>query len=241
MTYGGERGHRRLTNSAFAVAPDLSIVSQYDKHHLVPFGEYVPLEKALHIHVIQAVVPDIGFFDPGETLEVFTLHAKVSPPGGGPATEAREVRYAPEICYDAIFPEMWRRLRPPGSGLPREPHQRRLVRLLVGLLPVPLDGDDARHRRRQGDGARRPTPASRPSSIRPVGILSRTGIGLIDTESDTASANSAVPPVLLEGEVPLLREHTPYVVIGDAFAYLCAVFAALACGWPPRRRAHAGR
>jgi apolipoprotein N-acyltransferase len=239
VTFGVQQGRRTLTNSAFAVGPGLEIVGQYDKHHLVPFGEYVPLEKALHVHVIQAVVPDIGFFDPGDSLQVFTLKAKVSPHAGEAPTEEREVRYAPEICYDAIFPEI-------GVGFSREDPD-----FLVNLTNDAWYGfSSASYQflsmvtiRAVEDGKAMVRPANTGISafIDPAGrIVSRTGIGLVDTENDTVTAENAVPPVLLEGNVPLLREHTPYVVIGDAFAYLCAAFAA-GLWLVARRRAHAGR
>jgi apolipoprotein N-acyltransferase len=238
VTFGVEHGRHRLTNSAFAVDQGVDIVGQYDKHHLVPFGEYVPLEKALHVHVIDAVVKDIGFFDPGDELQVFTLKAPVTPPGGGPTVE-REVRYAPEICYDAIFPEI-------GVGFSREDPD-----FLVNLTNDAWYGfSSASYQflsmvtiRAVEDGKAMVRPANTGISafIDPAGrIVSRTGIGLVDTEADTVNAENAVPPTMLEGQVPLLREHTPYVVIGDAFAYLCAAFAA-GLWLAARRRAHASR
>ncbi len=236
VTFGVQHGRRTLTNSAFAVGPDLQIVGQYDKHHLVPFGEYVPLEKALHLP-IHAVVPDIGFFDPGDSLDVFTLQANVTPPGGGAPTQPREVRYAPEICYDAIFPEI-------GVGFSREDPD-----FLVNLTNDAWYGfSSASYQflsmvtiRAVEDGKAMVRPANTGISafIDPAGrIVSRTGIGLIDTESDTADSSAAIPPAMLEGQVPLLRQHTPYVVIGDAFAYLCAAFAA-GLWLAARRRPHA--
>jgi apolipoprotein N-acyltransferase len=237
VTFGGEKGRRRLTNSAFAVGPNLDIVGQYDKHHLVPFGEYVPLEKALHVHLIEAVVPDIGFFDPGDTLDVFTLKAPVTLPNGG--TENRDVRYAPMICYDAIFPEI-------GVGFARADPD-----FLVNLTNDAWYGFSSASYQflsmvtiravETGKAMVRPANTGISAFIDPAGrIVSRTGIGLVDTESDTVSAENAVPPTMLEGQVPLLREHTPYVVIGDAFAYLCAAFAA-GLWLAARRRANASR
>jgi apolipoprotein N-acyltransferase len=215
VTFGIEHGHRLLTNSAFAVDGSEQIVAQYDKHHLVPFGEYVPLEKSLHLP-IHAVVPDIGFFDPGDDLQVFDLKA-----GAG----SRDVRYAPLICYDAIFPEI-------SSGFAREDPD-----FLVNLTNDAWYGFSSASYQflsmvtlraiETGKALVRPANTGISAFIDPAGrVVSRTGIGLVDTDADTVSTASAVPPVLLEGQVPLLRSHTPYVVLGDAFAYLCAAFAA---------------
>ncbi len=213
VTFGIEHGHRLLTNSAFAVDGSERILAQYDKHHLVPFGEYVPLEKTLHLP-IHAVVPDIGFFDPGDDLQVFTLHAGT-----------REVRYAPLICYDAIFPEI-------SAGFARQDPD-----FLVNLTNDAWYGFSSASYQflsmvtlraiETGKALVRPANTGISAFIDPAGrIVSRTPIGLVDTSADVVGTASAVPPVLLEGQVPLLRSRTPYVVIGDAFAYLCAAFAA---------------
>ncbi len=220
-TAGIIRGHRLLTNSAFAVGPGGDIEAQYDKHHLVPFGEYVPLEKTLHLP-IHAVVPDIGFFDPGDDLQVFSLPAASSativPAAAG---SVGAVSYAPLICYDAIFPEI-------SLGFARQDPD-----FFVNLTNDAWYGFSSASYQflsmvavravETGKAFVRPANTGISAFIDPAGrIVARTPLGLVDSPEDAVSAEAAVPPVLIEGNVPLLRAHTPYVEIGDAFAYLCA-------------------
>ncbi len=221
-TAGAFHGHRLLTNSAFAVGPGLAIADQYDKHHLVPFGEYVPLEKTLHLP-IHAVVPDIGFFDPGDDLQLFSL--RLPSPTAGPPAPPREVTYAPLICYDAIFPEI-------GVGFARESPQ-----FFVNLTNDAWYGFSSASYQflsmvtvravETGRAIVRPANTGISAFIDPAGrVTARTALGLVDSDRDSVGADAAVPPVLLEGQVPLLHGRTPYVEIGDAFAYLCAASAA---------------
>ena len=64
-------------------------VAQYDKHHLVPFGEYLPLEGLLRRAGLAQLAPYDDGFDKGAGPSTIAV--------GGPA-------FAPLICYEAIFP-----------------------------------------------------------------------------------------------------------------------------------------
>ena len=69
--------------------PQKPLLDVYDKHHLVPFGEYLPLEGLLTL---------LGISQLANIEDGFT-------PGPGPRTiEANGVRFAPLICFEDIFP-----------------------------------------------------------------------------------------------------------------------------------------
>jgi apolipoprotein N-acyltransferase len=80
-------GRLRIWNSLHALDTGAAIVATYDKHHLVPFGEYVPLR------------PLIGFAFPIAGAVDFSA-------GPGPATIdlAGLPPASPLICYEVIFP-----------------------------------------------------------------------------------------------------------------------------------------
>lgn len=77
----------RVWNSLQGIDPKGNVVVSFDKFHLVPFGEYVPLRWLLPIDKITPGMTDFSAGPGPRTLEV---------PGAPPVS--------PLICYEAIFP-----------------------------------------------------------------------------------------------------------------------------------------
>jgi len=88
------------TNSAVLLAASGARLFTYDKIHLVPFGEYVPLRKWLRF--AGKLTADIGDFAAGTRYQVGSL------PGG---------TFGAFICYEAIFPDEVRRFTAGGAEL----------------------------------------------------------------------------------------------------------------------------
>lgn len=77
---------RHLYNSLSAVDARARLLGTYDKAHLVPFGEYMPLRGLIPIRVVQGAVDFAA--GPGPVAMA---------PAGLPA-------FSPLICYEVIFP-----------------------------------------------------------------------------------------------------------------------------------------
>jgi apolipoprotein N-acyltransferase len=88
------------SNSAVLLGPAGERLFTYDKMHLVPFGEYVPLRRWLTF--AGRLTADISDFTPGNEYSVGDL------PGG---------RFAVFICYEAVFPNEVRRFAKNGADL----------------------------------------------------------------------------------------------------------------------------
>jgi apolipoprotein N-acyltransferase len=87
LTTGGER----YFNRAFLLNPEGQTIGSYDKAHLVPYGEYVPLRRFFPF--IGKMVPMVGDFAEGP------VGATVSLPEGA---------IGPLVCYESIFPYLSR-------------------------------------------------------------------------------------------------------------------------------------
>ncbi|PNX50768.1 MAG: apolipoprotein N-acyltransferase, partial [Thermoplasmata archaeon M9B2D] len=81
----------RLTNSAILLDKDGNTIGSYDKIHLVPFGEYVPLRNILFF--IDKMVEGVGDYVSGSEHTIFKA------PFGN---------FAPAICYELVFPSLIR-------------------------------------------------------------------------------------------------------------------------------------
>lgn len=97
---GGVRFQGNASNSAVLLDPSGQRQFTYDKIHLVPFGEYVPLRK--YLFFAHSLIDSIGDFTPGREYSVGLL------PGG---------RFSVFICYEAIFSSEIRRFAKNGAQL----------------------------------------------------------------------------------------------------------------------------
>jgi apolipoprotein N-acyltransferase len=81
----------KLFNSAYLISPNGESLSRYDKRHLVPFGEYIPLSKILFF--IEKMVAGIGDFVPGNDYTLFQIP---------------QAKFGVVICFEVVFPDLVR-------------------------------------------------------------------------------------------------------------------------------------
>ena len=84
-------GVKRYYNRSYLLTPLGHPPQYYDKVHLLPFGEYVPLKKLLFF--VSRLVPAAGDFDSGKSIS--------------PLCEGK-LCMGMLICYEALFPELAR-------------------------------------------------------------------------------------------------------------------------------------
>ena len=100
VTYRGPEQNRQYFNSAYFLDRNGTLAGVYDKMHLVPFGEYIPLKELFSF--MNTVSKDEDFFSPGSDYLVVTI-------GGHPANAI--------ICFEAVFPRLVRGFVQRGSRL----------------------------------------------------------------------------------------------------------------------------
>jgi apolipoprotein N-acyltransferase len=83
-------GGLRAYNSIYVIDHDASILGVYDKTHLVPFGEYLPLQSLLESIGLQQLTKVHGGFLAGTRRRLLTI--------------PRAPAALPLICYEIIFP-----------------------------------------------------------------------------------------------------------------------------------------
>ncbi len=98
-SYKVEKGKVSHYNSAYLVSPSGNLVGKYDKIHLVPFGEYVPMQRLLFF--IGSLGEGIGDFKSGKEMFNFPLPRD---------------KFGVLICFEIIFPDLCRRFVKGGAN-----------------------------------------------------------------------------------------------------------------------------
>jgi apolipoprotein N-acyltransferase len=86
-----EEGRRHYFNSVYVFGHGGAIDGVYDKFHLVPFGEYLPMESFFHALGVDKLVNSPGGFSAG--------------PGPRSLAVPGAPLMGPLVCYEAIFPD----------------------------------------------------------------------------------------------------------------------------------------
>ncbi|MCX7817362.1 MAG: apolipoprotein N-acyltransferase [Syntrophales bacterium] len=89
-----------LFNSAYLLSPNDDRYMRYDKVHLVPYGEYVPLRE--YFPFIKKLVHGIGDFGRGKDYSPLSIDG---------------IKLGVLICYEGIFPEASRKYKEKGTNI----------------------------------------------------------------------------------------------------------------------------
>jgi apolipoprotein N-acyltransferase len=98
-SYKIQKGKINHYNSAYLLSPLGELIGKYDKIHLVPFGEYVPMQDLLFF--IGSLGEGIGDFKSGKEVYNFSI------PQG---------HFGVLICFEIIFPDLCRRFVKKGAN-----------------------------------------------------------------------------------------------------------------------------
>ena len=109
-------GRPYLFNSAYLLTPQGKIAGRYDKRHLVPFGEYIPLKSILFF--LDKLVVGIGDFQSGIGKLTVTLPEQPERP---------QLNFGVAICFEVIFPDLVRQMVKEGADFYSHDHKRCVV------------------------------------------------------------------------------------------------------------------
>ncbi|MDD4004135.1 MAG: apolipoprotein N-acyltransferase [Elusimicrobiaceae bacterium] len=194
---GAPSSARGRTVSAFLFDKTGAQAGAYDKRKLVPFGEYVPLRGLLGRFA--GVLNQLGEFEPGAKNQPLmkTEHAAI---GAG-------------ICYEAIFPYLWRERAARGAQV--------FVSMTNDGWYLKTAGPYQHFAANVLRAVENGVPLVRAANTGISGGIDRWG--RIVVASDLDSCNVLIVPVRA-------ARRTPYAKAGDWFAALCA-FLLCAGAW----------
>ncbi len=181
--------------SAFLFSTEGNVASVYDKIHLVPFGEYIPLENTLRSLFPQvSVLGELGGFVPGQWEQ--------------PLLQMDQIPFGATICYESVFSSLWRRQAKNGA------------KFFVNITNDAWFFDTAAPYQHLAVSVLRAV-----SFRRPVLRAANTGISAIISSSGQILSRAELnTQAILQAEVPLSigPDLSFYGRWGDWFAWVCA-------------------
>jgi apolipoprotein N-acyltransferase len=202
-----------LLNSAYLISPDGQLLGRYDKHHLVPFGEYIPFKSSL-LFFLDKLVEGIGDFEAGPGPTILTMMPQPRAAAAGTAgSSPRPMKFGVAICYEVIFPDLVRQFAANGAEF---------------LVTVTNDAWFGR--------SAAPSQHFAMVVFRSVenhlafARAANTGIsGFIDPFGRIVEATPIFTEQAMRATMQVWRPHTFYSRHGDVFAYGCVIICALLC------------
>ena len=203
-----------LYNSAVLFGDGGRVLERYDKLHLVPFGEYVPLKELFSFVEKFAPMP-IGDFSRGTAYTVFKFFIeRDSRSKDANWHMLKKVRFSCLICFEDIFPEL------------ASEFVRKDALFLVNITNDAWFGNtSAPYQHAQSSVFR--AVENRVNVVR----AANTGLScFIDQKGMiTAKVCRAGKDLFVDGvaahDIVLTKTRTFYTVYGDIFAYCCMVIA----------------
>ena len=202
-----------LLNSAYLLSPDGQLLGRYDKHHLVPFGEYIPF-KSSFLFFLDKLVEGIGDFEAGTGPTVLTLTPKArSPAAAMVGTPPRPINFGVAICYEVIFPNLVRQFAANGAEF------------LVTVTNDAWFGSSSAASQHFSMVVFRSV-----ENHLAFARSANTGIsGFIDPFGHIIEATPIFTEQAVKATMQVWRPHTFYSRHGDVFAYGCVIICALLC------------
>lgn len=180
--------------SAYLLTPDSESFQVYRKNKLVPFGEYIPLEKTvrkLFPHV--TILGELGLFTPGPQVQ--------------PLLDMGGILIGSTLCYEAIFPQLWLT------------QARQGARFFVNLTNDAWFFDTAAPHQHLAANVLRAVETGRP-----VLRAANTGISaVIDPFGRIEQTTQLFKPVLMTTQISAAKSlGTPYTSYGNLWLWICA-------------------
>jgi apolipoprotein N-acyltransferase len=193
-----DRVKERNYNAAFLVKPDGTVGAVYRKMHLVPFGEYVPLQSLLFFAgPIIGAVADFSPFTAGTEPVLLPVGSH---------------RVSTAICYEVIYPDLIRRTVLDGSEL------------LTTITNDAWYGRSSAAYQHWDQAAMRAIEQGRYlARAANTGIS-----GFVDPYGRVMTSAGLFEPAILVQDLRLLKERTVYNRIGDLVAWLSLAVTAAA-------------